>query len=62
MDFNDLCELDPEEKMTVKEMIDKLRALTHGAYKNAYFIDENNNKIYIRVSLEKADSDNDDMQ
>lgn len=52
-DFNNLCKLDLNEKLTMKEAIDKLRALTHGDYKNAYFYDQKGNKIYVKIKLEK---------
>ena len=50
-DFNELCELDLEEKTTVAEVIDKLRALTHGKYSNAFFIDSDGKKVYLRLEL-----------
>jgi methionyl-tRNA formyltransferase len=50
-DFKKLCELDLDESMTVRDVIDKLRALTHGDYKNAYFIDDNSNKVYVSIEL-----------
>jgi methionyl-tRNA formyltransferase len=53
-DFNKLCKLDLDETLTVKEVIDMLRALTHGDYKNAYFIDDKNNKVYVNIELERA--------
>ena len=35
-----------------KNLIDKLRALTHGSFKNAFFFDpETKKKIYVRISL-----------
>lgn len=49
--FDQICELDLSEKMTVKELIDRLRALTHGAYKNAFFFD-GNKKVYVSINLE----------
>lgn len=52
-DFNNLCQLDLNKSMTLRESINLLRALTHGDYKNAYFIDEEGNKIWIKVGLEK---------
>jgi len=58
-DFNDLCKLDLKEKTTLREVIDKLRALTHGEYSNAYYIDEHSNKIFIKISLEKASNKSD---
>ena len=54
-DFNDLLELDLDESTTVRKVIDKLRALTHGNYNNAYFIDDiTGQKIYIGVTLSVA--------
>ena len=50
-DFNNLCSLDLNEKLTMGEAIDKLRALTHGEYKNAYFKDQYGNKIYVSVNM-----------
>lgn len=53
-DFKKLCEIDLDEKITMREAIDKLRALTHGKYKNAYFV-SNNEKIYVKLVLEKEE-------
>lgn len=51
-DFNDLCELKLDELQTVGETINRLRALTHGDYKNAFFIDpETGKKIFISIQL-----------
>ncbi len=50
-DFNKLCKLNLKEKMTVEELIDRLRALTHGTYSNAYFIDSEDRKIYLSLEL-----------
>jgi len=52
-DFNKLCELDLNENLSMRKVIDRLRSLTHGDYKNAYFFDKNGNKIYVKISLEK---------
>ncbi|MDD3014475.1 MAG: dTDP-4-amino-4,6-dideoxyglucose formyltransferase [Candidatus Gastranaerophilales bacterium] len=52
-DFQKLCQIDLNEKLTFKEAIDRLRALLHQPFKNAYFIDSNNNKIYLRLELLK---------
>ncbi|NBG66647.1 dTDP-4-amino-4,6-dideoxyglucose formyltransferase [Acidiluteibacter ferrifornacis] len=51
-DFIDLCELELDEKVTYREVINRLRALTHGDYKNAYFFDEEGRKVYVSVNLE----------
>jgi len=51
-DFNQLLHLDLNEVTTVGKVIDKLRALTHGSYSNAYFIDEKTgNKIFVGIQL-----------
>jgi methionyl-tRNA formyltransferase len=53
-DFNELLEIDLREKVTFQDAIDKLRALTHGSYENAYFIDpETGDKIYLSLSLRR---------
>lgn len=53
-DFNELCKLDLTKKQTVSETIDLLRALTHGTYQNAYFIDpESGEQIYVSVQLNR---------
>ncbi len=51
-DFNQLLHLDLNEVTTVGKVIDKLRALTHGNYSNAYFVDEKTEKkIYVGIQL-----------
>lgn len=53
-DFNNLCEIKLDEMQTVQKTIDKLRALTHGEYKNAYYIDKiSGKKIFIKIQFEK---------
>ena len=52
-DFNDLCEIDLDMKITAGELINKLRALTHENLKNAYFFDKTSNrKVYLSIKLE----------
>lgn len=53
-DFDNLCELDLNERLTMREAIDRLRSLTHGDYKNAYFFDSKGNKVYVKIILEKS--------
>lgn len=56
-DFNQLCEIDLNEKNTMLYFINKLRALSHGNLKNAYFIDPTTGKkIFITIRLEKEES------
>lgn len=53
-DFRELLELNLNETGTMGYFINKLRALTHGKYKNAHFLDpETGNKIYVSINLEK---------
>ena len=52
-DFDALCEINLTEMVTFQQAIDRLRALTHGDYKNAYFYDEKTKqKIYVSIDLE----------
>lgn len=51
-DFDKLCELDLDERVTTRELIDKLRALTHGNFRNAYFMDNiTKKKVFIAIKL-----------
>jgi methionyl-tRNA formyltransferase len=52
-DFDDLCKIDLDNVDTFRNHINRLRALTHGDYKNAYFIDDSGNKIYLKLELRK---------
>lgn len=52
-DFDSICEIDLSNKDTFKNHINKLRALTHGEYTNAYFIDDDGSKIYLKLELKK---------
>lgn len=52
-DYKELCQLDLNELTTLGHAIDKLRALSHGEYKNAYFYDKDGNKIFVRIELSK---------
>lgn len=51
-DFDELCRIDLQEQVTFQQAIDRLRALTHGSFKNAYFIDPvTNKKVFVRLNL-----------
>ncbi|RIJ42778.1 dTDP-4-amino-4,6-dideoxyglucose formyltransferase [Pontibacter oryzae] len=51
-DFNNFLLLDLEQKGTMEEILDKLRALTHGTYKNAYYIDkQTGKKVFVSLQL-----------
>lgn len=52
-DFDDLCEIDLDDKDTFRNHINKLRALTHGDYANAYIIDDKGNKIHLKLELKR---------
>ena len=52
-DYNALKELELDHVGTLGEHIDKLRALTHPPYQNAYFYDQDGQKVFIRVELTK---------
>lgn len=55
-DFSELCELDLDEKLTMSEFLNKLRALTHGSYNNAFFIDsDSGRKVYLSINFKLAD-------
>ena len=53
-DFKELTELDISAIGSLSKHIDLLRALTHGEFKNAYFIDDKGNKVFVKLSLEKS--------
>ena len=51
-DFAKLCKLDFNENNSFENFANKLRALTHEDYKNAYFIDKNTNKkVFVKISF-----------
>lgn len=52
-DFKKICEINMEKEYKAKDLINRLRALTYPPYKNAYFIDENGEKIYIEIKLSR---------
>ena len=52
-DFTELCEIKLDEKVTWRDAIDRLRALSFNGYNNAFFIDDNNVKIWVDLRLER---------
>lgn len=51
-DFNQLCQLDLEERTTVGDLLKKLRALSHDNFKNAFYYDvDTQKKIYITLTV-----------
>ncbi len=56
-DFNDLLEIDLNEQITVGAFIDRLRALTHGQFNNAYFIDpKTKKKVFVGLRLKAEEN------
>lgn len=52
-DYRDMCILDLTHTGTMREHINLLRATSHANFKNAYFIDENNEQIFVKIELTK---------
>lgn len=51
-DFTNLLELNLNEEILAGDFIDRLRALTHGNFNNAYFIDrDSGNKVFVSINL-----------
>jgi methionyl-tRNA formyltransferase len=54
-DYYALQKLDLDERLTTKQVIDKLRALTHPPFQNAYYIDHSTgDSIYVSVNLKRV--------
>jgi len=52
-DFDELTFLDLTSKGSLAEHVDLLRALTHGSFNNAFFVDEQGNRVFVKIALEK---------
>lgn len=52
-DFDELCKLDLNSTGTLKEHLNLLRALSHDNYPNAWFLDNNGEKIFVSVEFKK---------
>jgi len=52
-DFSQLCEINLQSDGKFLDFYNILRALSHGAHRNAYFLDDNGNKIYIKLIIDK---------
>ena len=53
-DFDDLCFIDMAQQGTFREFYDRLRALSHSPHQNAYFLDEYNQKIFMKIEITKS--------
>ena len=52
-DFDRLCKINLNKEGTFGEFIDLLRATTFAKYDNAYFVDEDGNKVFVSINLKK---------
>jgi dTDP-4-amino-4,6-dideoxyglucose formyltransferase len=53
-DFEALCEINLNHQDTFQNHINLLRALSHGDYVNAFFIDDSGNKVYLKLELKNG--------
>jgi methionyl-tRNA formyltransferase len=51
-DFERLRRLDLDEHGSFGQFLNRLRALTHGEFRNAWFVDSTGRKVFVRVLLE----------
>lgn len=51
-EFDNLCELDPDAEYTVKDLLDRLRALTFPPYDNAY-VEIDGDRYYVEINIER---------
>ena len=50
-DFDALCQIQLTDTDTFQNHLNRLRALTHGNYMNAYYLDENGQKVFVKLEL-----------
>ena len=55
-DFDALRKIDLGEQGTFQDFLNRLRALTHDDFRNAYFVDASGTRIFVRVTLEPENS------
>ncbi len=51
-DFDQLCELQLDHVDTFANHLNRLRALTHGSYRNAFFRTADGRKVFVKIQLE----------
>jgi dTDP-4-amino-4,6-dideoxyglucose formyltransferase len=51
-DFEALRQIDLSDPTTMGGAINRLRALTHGSFKNAYFLTDDGRRVFVRIVLE----------
>lgn len=54
-DYKQLSVIGLDHVGTFREFLDRLRALTHDSYNNAYYINEFGKKVFIKITFELAD-------
>lgn len=50
-DYDALCQIQLTDTDTFQNHLNRLRALTHGSYMNAYYLDENGRKVFLKLEL-----------
>lgn len=50
-DFNKLCHLDLQNNDSLQNHLNLLRALTHGNYANAYFLNEKGKRVFVKIEF-----------
>jgi methionyl-tRNA formyltransferase len=53
-DFKSMCNIDLEREGTFLEFYNLMRSLSHGEYKNAYIFDEQGDKVFLSINIEKS--------
>lgn len=51
-DYRQLCHLDLDSQATLREHLNLFRALSHPPFWNAYFLDEDGKKVFVRVETQ----------
>jgi methionyl-tRNA formyltransferase len=54
-DFKKLCCLNLDDIGSLREHIDLLRALSHGSFRNAYFLNEFGQKVFVNIQLQESE-------
>ncbi len=52
-DFHEMCNLNLERVDKLGNFIKLLRATTHGDFRNAYFLDQNGKKYFVKIMIEE---------
>jgi methionyl-tRNA formyltransferase len=50
-DYFDLCRIEPDEYVSAGDFINRLKALSHGDFWNAYLEDETGKRIYLKLQI-----------